>query len=365
MTRCPLCQETMRQAYTHPNAFFADRDVNLPLVMEICPACGFLFQSSAATPEYEDVMNTGYGEYYGKDIFAFPRRDRESLKALDMLLRNLPDVPMPSLLEIGSNKGDLLYMVKEKRPECNVLGIDPGMSNDRGVPTVREYFRPELFASTFDVVILKHILEHFTDPKGFLQGVSRVLSDNGLLYVDVPNLNWILQDGTEGFVLHHVGYFTLNTLRIALEGFEVVEAEEEASLRAVFRKSSSPAPVTQEDVSGVAAQCALLEENRKKVMNRILTAAHNGTPLIFYGAYTIFRLLYREIRYQAPQAACSFYDDNYDGESEPVFGLKRCKELHQDALVILCSNNSETLDAMEQRLQGRNLNIVRPWRSHE
>ncbi|GFK94939.1 hypothetical protein NNJEOMEG_02787 [Fundidesulfovibrio magnetotacticus] len=362
MTTCPLCDGSLRPAYRNPHATFADREERLHLVVEACADCGFLFQTSALDPEYRRIMRAGYETYYGHDIFDFPRRDAENLKARDMILRHLPARPMPSLLEIGSNKGDLLYLLKEARPDCNVLGVDPGQADDRGVPTVRDHFDPERFASRFDVVVLKHILEHFTAPRAFLAGVKQVLADDGFLYVDVPNLEWILRDATEGFVLHHVGYYDAHTLALALEGFEAVDMEQEASLRAVFRKTRAPHRPGARGASEALGLCARLERNREQALRQVEDMVRRGGRIVYFGVYTIFRLLHRELRRRMPSAVCLFHDDNFAGEREPVFGLERCGDFREDDVVILCSNNSQTLDAMERGLAGKGLFLVRPWR---
>ncbi|MDD4952855.1 MAG: class I SAM-dependent methyltransferase [Desulfovibrionaceae bacterium] len=362
MNICPLCGNRARPVYVNPEAYFADRDLRLGLEVAACAACGFLFQSSAFSDQYQKVMKTAYQTYYDRDIFAFPRRDRENKKALDMVLRHLPADSAASVLEVGSNRGDLLYMLKEQRPECNVLGVDPGQSDDRGVPTIRRCFSPDLFASRFDVVILKHILEHFTDPKGFAAQVSTVLKEDGFLYLDVPNVDWILKEQTEGFVLHHIGYFNLGTLCLALEGFEPVAAQEEASLRAVFRRGRTRAPALRQDFSSLAESCKKLEHSRRELVGHIKRRALEGKKVVFYGAYTIFRLLYRELKAQLAGAVCHYFDDSFTQEREPVFGLPRQGRIDRGSLVVLCSNNSQTLDAMNLRVSGTGAEVVRPWR---
>jgi len=41
----------------------------------------------------------------------------------------------------------------------------------------------------FDLVTLNHVLEHIHEPRPFLAEVRRVMNDDGLLFISVPNVN--------------------------------------------------------------------------------------------------------------------------------------------------------------------------------
>jgi 2-polyprenyl-3-methyl-5-hydroxy-6-metoxy-1,4-benzoquinol methylase len=45
----------------------------------------------------------------------------------------------------------------------------------------------------FDLIILSHVLEHLLNPSVFLKKIKSILSDNGILYIEVPSLEGILK----------------------------------------------------------------------------------------------------------------------------------------------------------------------------
>ena len=53
-----------------------------------------------------------------------------------------------------------------------------------------QYQRLEDFkagSERYDLILLRHVLEHVHDPIGFLQSLARRLTPGGVLYVEVPN----------------------------------------------------------------------------------------------------------------------------------------------------------------------------------
>lgn len=95
------------------------------------------------------------------------------------------------ILEIGSSIGVMLKLFKDSGWE--VLGIEPSkkaceIANQRGIKTINSSFeKASLIKSSFDIVILNHVLEHLDNPKQILDKCHQVLAKNGIVFVDVPN----------------------------------------------------------------------------------------------------------------------------------------------------------------------------------
>lgn len=95
----------------------------------------------------------------------------------------------------------------------------------------------ELPAGQFDAVTMWHVLEHTTSPLETLKELKRILKDNGVLIIAVPNLDnklsqWLYRL-IKGRRLHlfdpadreiHLFHFRSETIRLALEkaGFKVL-----------------------------------------------------------------------------------------------------------------------------------------------
>jgi SAM-dependent methyltransferase len=52
---------------------------------------------------------------------------------------------------------------------------------------------------TFDLIWMSHVLEHFNDPIKALKKAYDLLSSSGLIYVAVPDIDFIYKTGTPGF----------------------------------------------------------------------------------------------------------------------------------------------------------------------
>jgi 2-polyprenyl-3-methyl-5-hydroxy-6-metoxy-1,4-benzoquinol methylase len=86
-------------------------------------------------------------------------------------------------------------------------------------------------AESYDLAVLYHVLEHLPHPKEACTGLSRVISKDGLLVIEVPNFGGyharIMRDRWWYALPHHVSYFTDQTLLRLFEplGFELLQVE--------------------------------------------------------------------------------------------------------------------------------------------
>lgn len=95
----------------------------------------------------------------------------------------------------------------------------------------------------YDLIILTHVLEHFIDIKDELSVIRQLLSDDGLLYIEVPGIKDVkpLQryrgDFLQYFQNAHVRHFCKDTLSQVMRwnGFEEVIADEE--VRSIYKKA--------------------------------------------------------------------------------------------------------------------------------
>ena len=100
-----------------------------------------------------------------------------------------------SLLDFGSGKGQFLWVAKEQG--WHTLGIET--AQDRAEFARKNYHVEvlgEMYTSgkigdrRFDLISLNHVLEHLPDPITLLsQLVESNLSDQGLVYIEVPRAN--------------------------------------------------------------------------------------------------------------------------------------------------------------------------------
>ena len=131
------------------------------------------------------------------------------------------------ILEVGCHDGSLLKILKEMGHKC--VGVEPSPCAEYGVINFdldirQSFYHKEMFQKgEFDIIILRHVLEHVTDPVEFLEDIGYALKEGGLLYVEVPNSKWSFENFYfPEFHVDHISYFSMNSLTRLLykAGFE-------------------------------------------------------------------------------------------------------------------------------------------------
>ena len=155
--------------------------------------------------------------------------------------------PGARVLDVGCGFGEKLLPFKKHG--CEVIGIEPSehradycsqrMGIDCrciGIEEIIDHFGDE----KFDLIYSSHVLEHVSDPVGFLQNVRSVLEEGGLLYLAVPNilgtfLPWVFHFAP------HISLFSRHSLHrmLAGEGFDVISSVESRELKVLARVSQS------------------------------------------------------------------------------------------------------------------------------
>lgn len=114
------------------------------------------------------------------------------------------------LVEVGYGKGYFLEMLLKQG--VDIVGFDPTYEGDN--PRVRrEYFGPDLGMSGKGL-ILRHVLEHISDPVAFLRQLAEANGGQGLVYIEVPCFDWICDNRAWFDIFYeHVNYFRLNDFK--------------------------------------------------------------------------------------------------------------------------------------------------------
>ncbi len=364
---CPGCDkaDSFEVIYSAPGAVFVSVEAGFDLVVTICSECGFVFQASAYSGSYDLLAERAYQNFTKSANFEFPRRSDEYVNAAEMILKSCPEGEPLSILEIGSNRGDLLYLIKEARPDAKILGIEPTGFADTPVPTIKGFYRPELFTEKFDVIILQHVLEHIKSPKEFIAGVKKSLAPNGMLFVEVPSLLYSLTHKVEDFSLEHVNYFTPSSLQSVLGGLAITALRTEPFLSAVCR-AEGQSVVGENQLAPVTEITRLAQDfvARKKMLQAEIIAASNaGSSVIFYGTSFYFRTVFSELKPQLKINNTYFFDDHFKEDTEPFSGLKRITTFPDGALVITCSNNFLVQQKIAKKVQTTNprVRVICPW----
>ncbi len=182
--------------------------VKLPLDFLRCVECGHIFNAAFT---YDDVP------YSSKPNLMFNSGASWShfiRKVQQTLLSRIPE--NPTVIEIGHGDGSFIAALAKSKPGGTFIGFDPNGAAG-GCDNVQfraEYFDPAIHLPELqpDLVISRHVLEHLTNPLGFLQRISFVAATIGLqplAYFEVPCVDRALENNrTVDFYYEHSSHFT-------------------------------------------------------------------------------------------------------------------------------------------------------------
>lgn len=191
--------------------------MKLPLRFVRCVECGHVFNEAF---EYDAVPYTNKPNLMFNQGVAWAGH----LKRVMMRLAgSLPEKPV--VVEIGHGDGSFLSALAGLKPGGRFVGFDP-----HGVSTSTEAveFRAALFEPNAhlaelhpDLIISRHVLEHLTNPLGFMQEIAfaaTCLRVAPQLYLEVPCIDRALEIGrTVDFYYEHNSHFTSESFERMLE----------------------------------------------------------------------------------------------------------------------------------------------------
>ena len=139
------------------------------------------------------------------------------------------------MLDVGAGSGEFLFMMQ--RLGKSAKGIEPNAAyaaycrEELGLDVQTALLTPGLFApGQFDFIRMNHVLEHLNDPVNYLAHVALWLAPQGLLYVEVPNIEVDCRRRSHGRVFHYAHIYNFNpwTLRTCAGLAGLTEASETA-----------------------------------------------------------------------------------------------------------------------------------------
>lgn len=111
-----------------------------------------------------------------------------------------------SLIEVGCGKGYFLEYLHQAG--WQITGIDPAYEGDNS-KIIKARFEADLGMSAGGI-ILRHVLEHMSNPLSFLAAIAQANNGKGQIYIEVPCFDWICQHRAWFDIFYeHVNYFRL------------------------------------------------------------------------------------------------------------------------------------------------------------
>lgn len=210
--KCRICQKPRSRFLQIPvpkkgalGVHFSSHTV--PFSLFHCEDCHFLFAAEKKTPASSQSFS------YLND----PELSRFRKSLLPKILRQRQDAQR--FIDVGGADGSFvaLFQGQGRKLFClDPYAPDLKLAKKRGLIT----FQQKLSSSwakkkrgQFDVALCTQLLEHCPRPRLLLKNLREILSPSGLLYLEVPSLEWIIEEKQNcAFIPEHINYFSLSSL---------------------------------------------------------------------------------------------------------------------------------------------------------
>ncbi len=213
----------------------------------------------------DDALARFYAEDYRVSYKGATRPRRRQVfrnfRRVAKYIREFDDVlsPAKKVLDIGAGSGEFVFLMKQLGKEA--AGIEPNAGyaaycrDALGLNIKTAHLSPDIFAGvSFDFIMLSHVLEHLNDPVKYLDIIADRLTPEGVLYVEVPNIQTYAAQKSRGNMFHYGHIFNFNpwTLRAAAGMAGLIELPQTAArckhdTRVFFRKGNRKYPPANPD----------------------------------------------------------------------------------------------------------------------
>lgn len=277
---CPVCHasasETLDFRAEVPvaqNLIFKSREeaVACPtasLRVERCMACGFAWNAEF------DPRVIVYNADYENDQSHSPAFRQHLDAVIETVGSRMAGAGGLDALEIGCGQGGFLHRLANcLGPRLRSLtGFDPALRANGDLPAgalvEADYFTEQTrarLAGKPNLIVSRHVIEHVADPIGFLRTVRSACAEGAVLFIETPNLQWIL----DGAVVHdlyyeHCSLFDAPSLALALSsaGFEVEEISPGFGGQYLLATARAAAPGGRPERSSPADNCDYAERKQ-------------------------------------------------------------------------------------------------------
>ena len=275
----------------------------------ICKQCGLVWSDPFPHDPrhfYEDDYRVEYKNTYTPKPKHILRAGKVALTRYSKIKHLLVD--RQTILDVGTGGGEFAYLLKSLGHDLQGIEPNKGYAEhsvaEYGLNLQIGFIQDAQFNNdSFDVITIWHVLEHTEDPYFVLSRLHSLLKPQGVLVVEVPNVEAICQAPKSTFHEAHLFNFNLETLRKMGEKAGLIEdrhlfSDDAGNVTMFFRKA---APDT------IKADSWSIADNA----DRIIAAVQGHTNLKHYLAATPYlRFLRRMTRAVFEKNTVKDFDSN-------------------------------------------------------
>lgn len=217
---CPSCGATVSEI----NYVFSYEDKSS--FIYFCSTCTFEFLRPLALAQVHErqMESVDDAEFFHSGLFQFLHKKLIIAPEIAHVQKLLGRTDF-SMLDIGCGTGWISQQWADAG--ARVTGLEPSVARadvarERGIRVLPCYVEDLHDNEKYDLIVMRHVLEHIEDPKAILHRLVNRLNPDGLIMVVVPNIDCIgrkLLDADWAWVLPwHCNFFNPHSLALLLDG---------------------------------------------------------------------------------------------------------------------------------------------------
>ena len=220
-----------------------------------------------------------YTQGGGVEQATFDTNSGVSSAKTDKIVDWLSKINLPKngkLLEVGCGNGAFLKSFSSKYPSWKLSGLELTNKNKatvEAIPGVSKLHLGQIedLKEHFDIIVLFFVLEHIPDPVNYFKNCLKILNSNGLILIQVPNLEDSIFDI---LIADHCTHFSMESLEVVLKtsGLEIIESSSEIlpkELTTIASKENIVDSYHSRDIS-ITMQSDLISNSQKIVNDHIV-----------------------------------------------------------------------------------------------
>jgi SAM-dependent methyltransferase len=280
------------------------------------------------------------------------------------------------ILDIGCATGGLLSVFK-RRGFGNVMGVDPSPACAAAADRVhRVRVRSAALAQLsgwderFDLILMLGVLEHVREVQEAVRIASRLLSQGGLIYCAVPDVEGLAtwpNAPYQQFSIEHVNFFSISSLTRLMAECGMAETKSwiwtvkwredtvEQIVSGLYECRSAPVDKLFDERTGPALEryLACSRDGDRKILTVIDRLRSSNEPILVWGAGTLARRLLATTRFAEANIA-AFVDSNphLHGQmlaDRAILEPRQVTGRHETVLICSVSFTKEIAGAIRER----------------
>ena len=181
---CYLCKR--EHFFLRPGSVRDNKNID---VLE-CTNCGLVCLSSLNHIEIDHYQNSGMHGNIKPDIESWVKTTQVDDERRFNFVKE--QIVNKKVLDFGCGTGSFLNLAKASAKEVAGIELDRALQpffEENGINVFLNLKEATKEDQKWDVITAFHVVEHLSDPKNTLAELACLLSDEGILIIEVPNSN--------------------------------------------------------------------------------------------------------------------------------------------------------------------------------